>query len=46
MYSSRKYEDKVGCTIIQMLLGAGRLLPVLKGGGGRRKEEGGHFEKA
>ena len=42
MYSSRKYEDKVGCTIIQMLLGAGRLLPV--GGGGR--EEGGHFEKA
>ena len=42
MYSSRKYEDKVGCTIIQMLLGAGRLLPVLKGGGGG-KEEGGRW---
>ena len=43
MYSSRKYEDKVGCTIIQMLLGAGHLLPVWGGGG---EEEGGHFEKA
>ena len=41
MYSSRKYEDKVGSTIIQMLLGAGRLLPFLKGGGG--KEEGGRW---